>query len=254
MSTALRTVTHPTGHSKWQEKKASYRSSLCHGSEDFIFRHCLVWETIYPQQNTSRTAWTQHENTELDTTCSTNFRRLWYECYVYRCEDAVSKLASGRCSSTRPSLSDAAAKTCSRSGRNVLRIFFLNRQSLNKYVAHSLNMCSATNLSYVLWCLRESGSQVMNRCGICLSSLLCDWATGIFLYCVSLDIDVTTWKSDVGNTQRTRILDGSREVRAVGYEPHQLLHVLAIIERYAFFRCSWRMDIFVLRGWTYSYE
>ena len=59
----------------------------------------------------------------------------------------------------------------SKSQERSAHFVFLNRQLLNKHVAPSLDMCSATNLSHVRWCLRESGSQVMNRSGVFLPSL-----------------------------------------------------------------------------------
>ena len=44
------------------------------------------------KQIRSHTEWRQHGDTELDTTCSSSFRRLWCEDHVQWCEDVVSKL------------------------------------------------------------------------------------------------------------------------------------------------------------------
>ena len=78
----------------WAQKKKRITSfkavSLIRGLH--LQKLSRLRDNLSRQHNASHIAWTQHGDTELDTTCSSSFRWLWCEDHVQWCEDAVSKL------------------------------------------------------------------------------------------------------------------------------------------------------------------
>ena len=87
---------------------------------------------------------------------------------LLRCEETVPKLAFQEMLSNALVLKIilSCREVFSKSQALSAQLVLLITQSLEKYVALPLDMCSATKLSHVLWCVLESGGQVVNRDGV----------------------------------------------------------------------------------------